>query len=313
MQALTFDGDTSVLDEAAIRRSLGDQFPAGMEITLAVRNAADYLGIYPWMLTGSFSSADEQRPQILLDALWRLKGEFPELVDPSTAELRPGQTIIPVWSLGDGRFHVKASMSGAVSLGEYANVGDSFWEYGQYYFSENVEINVRQAIEDYARGLQANDQSKPEVNLFWVFVLLWLSIGLGLVVLAMIVSYGGAISTKLGRLGRSAAALVGVRRDLEALALGLDDSRINAVAMLGRGKAATPAQSDQRIFESALAMAWRMADDLAAQSLSQRLGATYVADVEKLEQLVRALSLRDSDVQLRTRKLLEATMRRPLQ
>lgn len=313
LQSLTFDGDTSALDEAKIRSSLRNRFPAGMEITVAVRNAADYLGVYPWMVSGSSVTTDKLGSQILLDAMWRLKDEFPELVDPSTGELLPGQTIIPVWSLGDGRFNAETSMSGAVALGEYASVGDSFWEYGHFYFSENVEYSVRQAIEDYARGIQANNQSKPEVNYFWVFVLLSLSIGLGLVVLAMIVSYGGAISTKLGRFGRSAATLVGLRRDLDSLALGLDDSRINAVAMLGRGKSAPSAQSDQRIFESALAMAWRMADDLAAQSLSQRLGAAYVADVEKLQQLVLALGVRDNDVQQRTRKLLDATMRRPLQ
>lgn len=118
------------------------------------------------------------------------------------------------------------------------------------------------------------------------------------------------MSTKLGRFGRNSATLRHVRTQLNELALGLDDSRLNAVAMLGSGSAATHAESDQRIFEGALAMAWRMADDLAARSLSERLGEEYVADVEKLELLVKLLSIRDTDVNRRTRSLLDATLGR---
>lgn len=201
-------------------------------------------------------------------------------------------------------------MTGIVAEGKFNSLGDMTWDRGSYYFSGSGDTTVARSIEDLALGIQDNGYFEPAINSFWLFVLLALSIGLGTVTLILAISYGGVMSTKLGRFGRNSATLRHVRTQLSELALGLDDSRLNAVAMLGSGSAATHAESDQRIFEGALAMAWRMADDLAARSLSERLGKEYVADVEKLELLVKLLSIRDTDVNRRTRSLLDATLGR---
>ncbi|AIY00542.1 hypothetical protein ART_0943 [Arthrobacter sp. PAMC 25486] len=308
LQSLEFDGDTSSLDEELIRAQLSDIFPPDLKIIVAMRSAVDYLHIDPESLTIEGQLADKQDPQVGLDAMWRVKGEFPELLDEATGELKPDRTILPVWRLDNGTFSVPNPIAGVVQMGGYPGIGDATWNYGRYFFYKSGDYSVIGAVKDLGRGLQANNYVEPEMNRFWVFVLLALTIGLGLLTLAMVISYGGVISMRLGRFGRSAGTLKQLRTELDTLTLGLDDSRINAVAVLGRGKGAAPAESDQRIFESALAMAWRMVDDLAARPLSQRLDAEYVAQVAKLERLIFTLGMRDHDVQKRTRKLLDATL-----
>ncbi|WP_218711687.1 DUF5129 domain-containing protein [Arthrobacter sp. BF1] len=310
LHSLVFDGDTTGLDESQIRRYFDDKFTQQVDITVAVRSATDYLGIQTDIPADDSTVVENQEPQVLVDALWRVKAEFPQILDQSTAELRENHVIIPVWKLGENQFSIPTPITGAVAEGEFNSLGSMTWDQGSYYFSGIGDITVARTIENLALGIQENSYQEPEVNTFWLFVLLALSIGLGTVTLILAISYGGVMSTKLGRFGRNSATLRQVRTQLNELALGLDDSRLNAVAMLGSGSAATSAESDQRIFEGALAMAWRMADDLAARSLSGRLGEEYVADVEKLELLVKMLSIRDTDVNQRTRALLGAALGR---
>lgn len=310
LHSLVFDGDTTGLDESQIRRYFEDKFTQHVDITVAVRSATDYLGIQREVSAGDSVTVENQDPQVLVNALWRLKKEFPQLLEQPTAELRENHIIIPVWKLGEDHFSIPAPMTGIVAEGKFNSLGDMTWDRGSYYFSGSGDTTVARSIEDLALGIQDNGYFEPAINSFWLFVLLALSIGLGTVTLILAISYGGVMSTKLGRFGRNSATLRHVRTQLNELALGLDDSRLNAVAMLGSGSAATHAESDQRIFEGALAMAWRMADDLAARSLSERLGEEYVADVEKLELLVKLLSIRDTDVNRRTRSLLDATLGR---
>ena len=121
-----------------------------------------------------------------------------------------------------------------------------------------------------------------------------------------VLRYGGTMSMRLGRFGRGAARLRTVRKGLETLTLGLDDSRLNAVLMFGQGTAPHAADADHRLFESALAVAWRMADELAARPLAQRLGPDYLEQIRRLEYLVSVLSVRDADVSGRAQRLLDA-------
>lgn len=310
LHSLVFDGDTAGLDESLIRRYFDDKFTQQVNIIVAVRSATDYLGVRPESLGLDSSTIQDQDPQVLVDALWRVKSEFPELLDPFTGELREDHLIIPVWKLREDAFHIVTPITGAVSLGEFNSLGNFIWDYGHYYFSSLSDVTIARTIEDLALGIQNNGYLEPEINGFWVFVLLVLSISMGTFTLILAINYGGTMSTKIGRFGRSAATLKRLQAQLNDLALGLDDSRLNAVAMLGADSADTSAASDQRIFEGALAMAWRTADDLASRSLSQRLDAKYVAEIGKLEQLIEILSLRDYDVRRRTQVLLDATLGR---
>lgn len=310
LHSLTVDGDAGGIDVSRIQRYAGDRFTRELDVTVAVRSASDYLGIAPEPLDDGHGFVRGRGPQVLLDALWRVKAEFPALLEPSTGELLENQVIIPLWTLGDDAASVPATLAGPVSVGESSRPDYSTWDFGGYYFDSGFDYTVASAVRDVGRLVQNNDQVKPTVNPLLLFALRALAVFLGALALTMVGSYGGAVSMALGRFGRNADTLRQLRGQLNNLALGLDDSRINAVAMLGKGPSAPSAESDQRIYESALAMAWRIADDLAARPLSQRLSAAYVADVERLEQLVAALMIREGDVQRRTRKLLDTALGR---
>ncbi|MDO5745864.1 MAG: hypothetical protein Q4P23_15525, partial [Micrococcaceae bacterium] len=238
----------------------------------------------------------------------RLKGEFPHLVEQSTGELRIGQAIIPVWTFDSGAVTIPTIISAEVSRGENTRLVSSIWTYGSYQVATDGEYAITNAIEKLARGLEGNGYITPDINGKLLFWLLASSMAMALVLLAQILTFGGAVSMKLGRFGRNSAALRRVRKDLDSLALGLDDSRLNTVAVLGSGSASTYAEADQRIFERALAMAWRMADELAARPLAARLGADYVAQIERLGVLVSTLGIRDSDAQRRTDELMQVTL-----
>lgn len=143
--------------------------------------------------------------------------------------------------------------------------------------------------------------------------LFWLTgtvTGLGLTILTLAFSLSKRKRHELifRRLTTAQHLLAGVVLSLDALelALALDDTRLNTAVMLGTAPKNMSAESDQRIFESALAMAWRLADDLQERPLSQRLDPGYVAEVAKLKQSVQTLVLRNTDVHRRTQSLLDA-------
>ncbi len=312
LHSLSFDGDTQALDESAIRTQVKDRFSQDVDVTVAVRSAEEYLGLPRERDSFSQEVLQEQDPTALPSALWRLKGEFPHLVDQSTGELLAGHAIIPVWQFDSGAVTIPSLITGEVSLGENLRLVSTTWTYGSYQVAKYGEYAITDAIDDLSRGLQGNGFIAPDINGRLLFWLLASSIALALVVLVQIFIYGGAVSMKLGRFGRNSSALRRVRKDLDALTLGLDESRLNTVAVLGPGLASTNAEADQRIFERALAVAWRMADDLAARPLSQRLVANYVSEIEKLAVLVSTLGIRDSDAQRRTDELMEATLRQAM-
>lgn len=306
-RSIVIDGELEDLADAGMLRPMKDGFSQEVDVTVAVRSAADYLGLLPGQMPDTYSMISNQDPAVLVDALWRLKEEFPLLVDPSTRELHEDQAIIPVWDVGNGTVVVPTYLSGTVVAGDYGSFGTASWNSSHYHVTDKAAVQVRNVLGDLAHGLENNGLNKGEVNNTLLLVLLTSSIALGLLTLLQIVIYGGSISLRLGRFGRNASTVRQLCDELDALALGLDDSRINAVALLGQGSAANRAESDQRIFERSLALAWRMADELGSWSLSQGLTDEYEARVERLSALVSALSARDGDIERRTRNLLEAT------
>ncbi|MGP5229040.1 DUF5129 domain-containing protein [Arthrobacter rhombi] len=306
LRSLTIDGQAEGITEEGIRRYLEDQFPRPIDVTLAVRDAEQYLQPTP---RADSDLGVEVDPARRLEALWRVKGQFPRLLEPVTDELRPDQVIVPVMVFDDGRVAVPGQLTGATALGDGRRLGASNWTFPNLYVSSSgtAEVHVANGLEDLARGLQANgfrDQNVSGALLFW---LLTVTLTLGLLTAAQVVRFGGLISARLGRFGRGGAALRRARADLDQLALGLDDSRLNTVAVLGAGAASSSAEADQRLFERALVMAWREAADLAALPLAARLSQHYVDRVTRLQRLVATLGGRDADVHRRTEALMEAT------
>ncbi|MFY9677082.1 hypothetical protein, partial [Glutamicibacter protophormiae] len=113
----------------------------------------------------------------------------------------------------------------------------------------------------------------------------------------------------LGRFGRGTATLRAAKKKLERLLLGLDDSQINAVAVLGASGSGSGRADDagQRLFERALAMALREERELDATPLNERLRREFSARVAHLEHLADVLSERDADVARRAQALVSAT------
>ena len=309
--SLAIDGQVPGLSEASIRNALDDKFTERVDITLAVRDAGDYLRVNAAEVPKQTLAVDKIDPLVLLDALWRIKSELPHLVDPATGELLPHQAIVPVWTFPGGVVHFPVHITGTVSVGGNSTLNDGSWVYGNYFWAEPQDHQVATTIHALSRGLQGNGYTHHEINKTLLHWLLTLAFALALTTLVQVLIYGGAISMRLGRFGRNAATLRTIRRELEALALGLDDSRLNTVAVLGAGSAGTSAEADQRIFERAVAVAWRMADDLAARPLAQRLGADYLAQIDRLGDLVARLGIRDAETARRTRELLDAAFTRP--
>lgn len=304
LRTLTIDGQLEGLTEPDIRRYLEDSFTEPVDLTVAVRDAEEYLTVLQDEDEPGLQRLD---PSGTLEALSRVKAEFPALVDPGTGELKPEQAIMPVMVFDDGSITVPATMTGAVSVGDANRLGSSLWSYGSFYVTEQRGVHVAMEIEDLARGLQSNGFRNGDVGFGLLFWLLSTTFTLAMLTAAKVAQYGGTISAGLGRFGRGGAGLRTARRRLEALAMGLDDSRLDAVAVLGAGAAGPGAEADQRLFERGLVMAWREADDLAALPLASRLSAGYAERVAHLQRLVAVLGERDADVQRRTKALLDAT------
>ena len=308
LHSLTIDGNTEGLTEAGIRKSLEDKFTEQVNVTVAVRDARAYLELRPEPDSAYQAPTQKIDPTTLIEAMWRIKAQFPELVDPATGELHPDQSIIPVWTFPDGTVTSPVRVVGAVGMGGNSRMVDTSWTYGSYYTSSHPNNIVGTSIEDLSRGLQDNGYTKQPLNESLLYWFLTLSSALALIIITQVVIYGGTISMRLGRFGRNAGTLRRLRRQLDELTLGLDDSRLNTVAVLGAGSAATSAEADQRIFERSLAVAWRMAEDLEARPLSQRFGPDYLLQVHRLESLVDKLGIRDTEAQRRTRELLGAAL-----
>lgn len=299
--SLVFDGHTSAMDTALIEERVQAAFSQPVHITVAVRDAYEYLDVLGDV--SGYGSFQEQDPEKFLMALWRIKGEFAQLHDEQGIELRPDQAIVPVFSDSFGRLSSPTVLTGVSAQGNMALFSDSSWKRGRFFFTNNGDYDVAHSIQNLGRGLQINNDN-PAVSGRAKLLLLTVVIALSLTLLALALIYGSAMSARLGRFGVKSAQHRLAGQELDRLLLGLDETRINAIAILGAGPAANSAETGQRIFEGALAVACRMRDSLAAASLARRLTADYAAHVTRFADLVSVLTSADTDVERRSQKLL---------
>ena len=313
LQALRFVPDSSKFDVEKIRRDFQDNFTVDLQVTVVPRDAEDELGISrdPRVIARNWDPDDQFAsirfdPQVLVEAMWNIKAQYPDLVDPVTGELPPGQALVPVWFFDDGYTTVPVRMTGEVYSGETTWLKRFDWTANRFQLDNSPEEAVVYALMGLSKGLQENSHSETDFPVDALFWFLFPAFGLLLFIGYQVLRYGGSMSMRLGRFGKGSARLRRARTDLEALAIGLDDSRLNAVLVAEQGALPQAADADQRLFESALALAWRMAEELASRPLNQRLGADYLKQIERLEYLVSVLAVRDSDVAGRAQLLLEA-------
>lgn len=297
---LVIDGVHEQVDEGQIRRHLDVQFPQPERITIAVRDANAYLEYDP-------QDPDSLIPRNIPEILWRMKGEFTALVDPVTGELRTGEAIIPAMIFDNGELAIPGMASWQLARGDYGWGEPVRWEHGSIRSSDYGDITLANMIDDYAQALVRNDARRPDFSVPALFWTLSATLALTAVNVLVLLRYLLSATESLGRLGRRGKRLRAAQRELQRMALGLDDSRLNAVAVLGAGPPGTAAEAGQRLHERALAMAWREAQELAATPLAERYGPGYEHRINHLEKLVRTLGRHDVDAAARASQLIAAT------
>ncbi|MGP5154032.1 DUF5129 domain-containing protein [Glutamicibacter ardleyensis] len=305
-QGVSFEVDdpAKLLDEDEVLRYMDTDFQTGASFTLAVRDAESYLDFLPLEAGRSFHQV---RPRSILEAKWRLKREFMDKVNPLTGELREGEVIVPVLLADDERTVVPGVISAQLQRGDYGWGRLAAWEHGSISESKYLEMEVAGTLDDYNNALARNGYEPVNFSgaaLFWMLTFLFCFTVLNLV---LVVRYLLSTATRLGRFGRGARALAKAREQLEVLMLGLEDSQINAVAVLGAATHGRADEAGQRLFERALVMAWHEAQELSQLPMGERLRQSFARRVAHLERLVARLGERDQDVTHRANVLVAAT------
>lgn len=304
---LEIDDPSGELSDTEIIRYMDADFPVPTSMVIAVRDAEAYLDLRTDPPGAAYRSAE---PLSLLKSLHRIKQEFPELLDPVTKELKNGKAIIPVFSTDEGTSIAPGLISPEVSTGRYTLGGTSNWEHGSIYESKHPDITIAGVVDDYAEGIQRNgfeeDTSISFGGLFWLLTLLFFFTVVNIV---LTIRFLLTATGSLGRFGRGTATLRAAKKKLERLLLGLDDSQINAVAVLGASGRGSGRADDagQRLFERALAMALREERELDATPVNERLRREFSARVAHLQHLADVLSERDADAARRAQALVSAT------
>ncbi len=300
---LEIDDKSGLVDESEIRRYMDEDFDVEQHILVAVRDAESYLELH----NREGSEFRESTPQSVQQTIWRIKNEYKDRLDPDSAELPEDLTIIPLLITDEGQGIMPGLISGAVISGKASWGSTTGWEYGSIFESSYPSMEVAKAAEDFATVLKRAGYEAPDYNavlLFWILTFMFFFTVLNLV---QLIKYLLGASLRLNRFSRGSRALGQARRQLEQLALGLEDSQINAVAVLGASATGSADEAGQRLFERALMMAWREAEELSTMSLAQRLSSDFGARTAHLQRLVALLDERDADVAKRAKDLVLAS------
>ncbi|VXB99261.1 conserved membrane hypothetical protein [Citricoccus sp. K5] len=294
----------------------GALLPADVELTVALLPSERYIDYAP-------DPEYDHRIAIdywdLLEAQQRVKqdvaAEFPEVLDPRTGDVALGQAILPVWILDDGTYAFDNFLTGEFSVGVSSRMG-------AYHFT-GTEPTVRGTgdmadvslgwwvayeLEDLGRAMEYNRLTVDNVSPAAVFWAVFLSAWTGILTVIML----GLAVVEAGRRRVGTAAvrrqLAGLRTDLEQLALGLDLSRLDMVAVFGLDSATggRAEQADQRLYESALVTAWREVDVLERLPRREQRGEAWEARVRHVRHLVTTLTTQQADVARRADELLRS-------
>ena len=296
-------GNELDLTEAGLRTHLEDRFTEPVHLTFAVRDLGGYL-------YGPRHPERENHLQMdyaeSVSALWTLKEEFPDLTDPVTGEMLPGQAILPVMVLPDDGYAVLPPLTGTLSLGDSPRLGAYDFQLTEPLVRPTEDARLlTYEIEGVARALQANevyaDQTDPEF-LFWVIFGAVMILGIAAL---QILAWAGRTAAGLGWFGRHGARLRKASRRVDLLALDADDSRQSAVAV-----GDSQEEIGQRLFERTLVLALREVESLRMVPRAERLSQDYGHRVEMLERRVQMLEHWDQQTAERTEELLAAARQR---
>jgi hypothetical protein len=276
--------------------------PDDLDLVVAIVPATDY---FEYREHPEFEGRLEIDYLDLIDAQRQLIDDvaetYPEVRDPDTGEIVRGQGVLPIWSLPGDQFAPGATLTGEISSGPDSRLG-------RYYF-QATEPRI-QPDEDFQRSLgeiiaydltglamamEYNHQESANVApsaVFWmVSVTVWAG---GQTVLLLVVAASAAWRRRAG----SAAArrsLRGLQQQLDHLALGLDVSRIDMVAVIG-SDSPTEGQAEeaaQRLYEATLVTAFREIRELTSLPRREQQGEEWEARVERTQKLVDMLASRE--------------------
>lgn len=308
------------LDLEFLRQAMDDSgfptlLPAGLDLTVALVPADEYLGHSP-------DPEEWDRFRIdyweLLDAQQQLKtdvaDQYPDVLNPETGEVRMGQGILPVWLLEDDTYAVGSTLTGEISSGIHSRMGAYDFiatepaVYGPGDLDIPIGVRIAYVLGELGRTMEYNHQETSNASprsVFWMAaVTAWAGLQTALII-------GVAIAGRLRhRVGSLAARreLRALRTRLHELALGLDLSRLDMVAVLG-GESPTGGRAElaeQRLYESSLATAWRQVRALERLPRRQQRGEEWQSAVQHVQDLVDTLASRDLNVSQRAEALLRS-------
>ncbi|MGQ7786128.1 hypothetical protein [Nesterenkonia sp. K-15-9-6] len=287
--------------------------PDHLDLHVALLPADDYISYTP-------RADHDYRIDIdywdIVNAHARIKEEVgaedPEALDPATGEVALGQGILPVWLLDENTFAVGYTMTGEISsgvdsrLGAYSFRATDLLVSGGGDFEITLGDQVANTLQDLGRAMEYNHQESVKVDttsLFWLVAVATWSGAQTLLMIGVAVAEAGRRGIGTRRVRRQ---LAGLRSRLDELALGLDLSRLDMVAVLGGDSptAGRAEEADQRLHEAALATAWREVQALERLPRREQRGEDWESRVVHVEKLIDTLAARETDVAVRAEDLL---------
>ncbi len=281
--------------------------PEHLDVLVALLPVDDYL-------TVRLHESSEDRGQFdffeLLDAYPRIKSEVaavsPATIDPVTGDVREGHAILPLWVWEDGSYGMGLPLAGMLStgtesrLGAYTSAATEPLLYNQPGTDRMVEAGwlVASRLADLGRQMEYNDLRLAGVSptaLYWTVAL---ATWTGVQALAMIAWSLLQVVRRDAGSRRAREQLRALRERLNALALGLDLSRLDAVAVLGNadGHRGQAAEADQQLYETVLFTAWREVQALEGLPRREQRGPEWRARVERMSAVIDSLTAREASV-----------------
>ncbi|MFT4260053.1 hypothetical protein [Microbacterium sp.] len=299
----------SVREQMERNARYGDHalLPERVELIVALLPLDDYVSARPIAGAGNRIEIDYLD---LLDAYPRIKREAaavqPEAIDPATGDVRPGHAILPLWLGADGSYGAGLPLTGELSTGVDSRLGaydfvatePSMYNAPGEEWSLPIGAAVASTMSDLGRQMEYNNQRAPGIEpaaLFWtVAIAAWTA--MQTLVLAGL-SLAQIVRRNAGT-RESRRQLREMREKLNRLALGLDLSRLDAVAVLGAvdGHGGRAAETDQHLYETLLLTAWREVQELEELPRRRQRGPEWRTRVARMQEVIDSLAERDADV-----------------
>lgn len=235
----------------------------------------------------------------------------PAILDSETGEIAEGQAILPVWVMEDGRYGLSGMLTGDISTGVDSRLGRYDFQYTRARLNGDQETmmlgdRIYNDLGNLGMAMEYNHQESQQVSGTHVF---WLTAVAAWGGLQMLVIIGTAMLDRAGRRFGALGArrqLSSLREKLNTLALGLDLSRLDMVAVLG-GDSATGGgaeEADQRLYEAGLVTALRQVQALERMPARKMSGEDWMQRVQDVEAIIDNLAARDRETAQRAEELL---------